>query len=100
MYMQTRGRLEQLLAVVLVTANRELEQLLAVVLVTANRELEQLLAALPGARFGAPGSRPANPVPGTGVQKTGRVASCAGFSPISHAKCCSKQNWVPFSAQL
>ncbi len=115
MYMQTRGRLEQLLAVVLVTANRELEQLLAVVLVTANRELEQLLAvvlvtanreleqllaALPGARFGAPGARPASPGPGTGVQKTGRVASCAGFSPISHAKCCSKQNWVPLSAQL
>ena len=85
MYMQTRGRLEQLLAVVLVTANRE---------------LEQLLAALPGARFGAPGARPASPGPGTGVQKTGRVASCAGFSPISHAKCCSKQNWVPFSDQL
>jgi hypothetical protein len=42
----------ELLAVVLVTANRELEQLLAVVLVTANRELEQLLAALPGTRPG------------------------------------------------
>jgi hypothetical protein len=37
--------------------------------------------------------------PRTRVQKTGRVASCAGLGPISHAKCCLEQNWVPFSGQ-
>lgn len=33
------------------------------------------------------------PLPG--VQKTARVAGCAGFSPISHGMCCTKQFSTP-----
>jgi hypothetical protein len=64
-----------------------------------------VLAARPAAR--APWCTDRGPFPpgknrgpGTRVQKTGRVASCAGLGPISHAKCCPKQNWAPLSGQL
>jgi hypothetical protein len=54
----------------------------------------------PGAR--GPGPQPArhDARPVARGPKNGRCACCAGFSPISHGKCCPKQNWVPFSRLL
>jgi len=47
-----------------------------------------------GSLFPDRGARPGDRGPKNGPGRAG-----AGFGPISHAKCCSEQNWVPFSSQ-
>jgi hypothetical protein len=61
----------------------------------AARRPELQLPAGPGPQFARHDARPTARGP-----KNGRCACCAGFSPISHGKCCPKQNWVPFSRLL